>query len=154
MGNAECAAPTGNTYPTKSRLSMFREGLPTVGTALDTMAFPPSRDVGAGSQGTGAGAGPGAAGGERDTSGGGVLDVTSPGPRMGSMAVPRDSVTWFALGDVGWPCEELRAVGRAMHRYALENGAPDFCMLLGDNFYPGGWLWCLWRLYTHMMPLF
>jgi tartrate-resistant acid phosphatase type 5 len=47
------------------------------------------------------------------------------------------SLCFFAIGDTGRNCEELRRVAAAMDTYAAEN-QPDFILLLGDNFYPNG----------------
>ncbi len=50
----------------------------------------------------------------------------------------RKDLSFFAIGDTGHNCQEIRHVAAAMDRYAKEQGGIDFVLLLGDNFYPDG----------------
>ena len=53
-----------------------------------------------------------------------------------TVTTPLDTFTFFAIGDFGAVCADLKAVARAMDLYATTHAQPGVILCLGDNFYP------------------
>ena len=53
-----------------------------------------------------------------------------------NLTTPSDTFTFFAIGDFGAVCADLRAVAGAMDAYAASHAPPGVILCLGDNFYP------------------
>ncbi len=67
-----------------------------------------------------------------------MLSTTTSPPtaRSWDVVCPTPDVTFFAVGDFGKPCDDLRSVARSMDDYARTVAAPALVLCLGDNFYP------------------